>query len=558
MTHVTPTWMSFAPRYDALATEPLEEQDIPAWLQRWSDLEKDVMEVQAQLTWAKDANPSDTDAEHAFLRFIQEVQPESMRAEQRLRDRLLAFTHWQPTGPHVQMLRRLRCEAALFREENLPLINELTILANEFNKITGAQRATVNGEEMTLPEAQRLLLDPNRTVREAAWRGIATANLQAAPQLDALFLKLLHLRRKVAHNAGLENYRDFTWQAMNRFDYTPQGIQELHQAVEAHVVPLQLQLHDERRRNLGVDVLRPWDTAVDPQGRPPLRPFQSTDEYITGAERIFHALDPELGAQFSAMREGGFLDLEPRSGKVPGYGYCNYLPRTGSPYIYWSAVGTDGDVRVLMHEAGHAFHFLASGTPDDLVWNQLASMEFAEVGSQAMELLTLPLLERPTGYYDAEDAARAKKGKIETVLRQFTGQALGDAFQQWLYADAPENVTTAEIDAKWLECSERFSPGVNWEGLEDVRAKGWQFVHIFAYPLYLIEYSLAWIGALQIWQNARQDPGLALKQYKQALSLGNTRPLPELFETAGARFALDAPTVGQLMTFLQEQLTAST
>ncbi|GBF06801.1 oligoendopeptidase F [Deinococcus aerius] len=555
MTNATATaWTTFAPRYEALATEPLSPGNIPAWLERWSDLEKDVMEVQAQLMRAKDADPTDRDAERAFVSFVQEVQPDVMRAGQRLNDRLLAQTGWEPEGPHVQMLRRLRNEAALYREENLPLLSEITTLANEFNKITGALRARVNGQELTIPQAQRLLLGPDRAEREAAWRGIAEANLGAAPELDALFLKLLSLRRQVARNAGCEDFRAYVWRAMNRFDYTPGDTRQLHDAVEQHVVPLQTRMNDERREGLGLETLRPWDTQADPLGRPALRPFTTTEEYIATAERIFRALDPDLGAQFAAMREGGFLDLDPRPEKVPGYGYCNYLPRTGSPYIYWSAVGTDTDVRVLLHEAGHAFHFLASGKPGDLIWNLLSPIEFAEVGSQAMELLTLPLLEKPVGYYSPEDAARARRDKIETVLRQFTGQATGDAFQQWLYAEAPGDVTIEQIDAKWLECSGRFDSGVDWRGLEDVRAKGWQFVHIFAIPLYLLEYSLAWIGALQVWQSALRDPERALRHYKEALALGGTRPLPELFRAAGARLAFDAGTLRGLMALLEEQL----
>lgn len=556
-TALTPAWSAFAPRYESLASEPLTPPDIAAWLERWSDLEKDVMEVQAQLMRAKDADPTDKHAERAFVGFVQEVQPEVMRAGQRLKDRLLAQTGWEPGPAHVQMLRRLRGEAALYHEENLPLLTEITTLSNEFNKITGALRARGNGQELPIPQAQRLLLGPDRAQREAAWRGIAEANLGAAPQLDALFLRLLGLRREVTRNAGCENYRAFAWQAMSRFDYTPDDTRELHHGVEQHVVPLQTRVNAERREHLGLETLRPWDTQADPQGRPALQPFITTEEYSATAERIFQTLDPDLGAQFAAMREGGFLDLDPRPEKVPGYGYCNYLPRTGSPYIYWSAVGTDTDVRVLMHEAGHAFHFLASGGTGHLVWNILSPIEFAEVGSQAMELLTLPLLEKPVGYYSPEEAARARWDKIETVLRQFTGQATGDAFQQWLYAEAPEDVTIEQIDSKWLECSERFDSGVDWRGLEDVRAKGWQFVHIFAIPLYLLEYSLAWIGALQVWQAALHDPEVALRRYKEALALGGTRPLPELFEVAGARFAFDAETMRGLMALLEEQLSVT-
>lgn len=552
----TPTWADFAPRYASLAAQNLTPENAAGWIENWSDLNKDVQQAYTVLMRAKDADPSDKGAEKAYLTFLQEVIPESERADQPLKEKLLALEGWTPEPQHVQMLRRLKSEAALFREENVPLETEMHTLANEFNKITGALRATVRGEELPIPQAQKLLLDPSRELREDAWRAIQAANLSAAPQLDDLFLKLLKLRRQIAKNAGFDNFRDFMWQAMNRFDYTPENTQELHRGVEKSVTPLLRKGNERRREQLGLDRLRPWDTMADPSGREALKPFESTGELEDVSQRIFTALDPELGAQFGAMRAGGYLDLDPRPEKVPGYGYCTYLPVTGTPAIYWSAVGTDMDVRVVMHESGHAFHFLASGKPGDLLWNEFAPLEFGEVGSQAMELLTLPLLEKPVGFYDAEDAARARRDKLETVLRQFTSQATGDAFQQWLYAEAPQDVTIQQIDAKWIECSERFGAGVDWSGLTRERAKGWQFVHIFTLPLYLIEYSLAWMGALQVWRGALDNPELALGRYKVALALGNTKPLPELFETAGARFAFDEATVAELMEFLWGQLEA--
>ncbi|AFZ68076.1 M3 family oligoendopeptidase [Deinococcus peraridilitoris] len=554
MPQTVTAWTQLAPRYEALASDHLTPEHAPDWLRHWSDLEKDVWDIRAHLTRAKDANPSDRDAEEAYLAFLQHVQPEVTRASHGLNQKLLALSGWQPEAQHEQMLRQLRNAAALFREENVTLETEAHRLANEFNKITGAQRAVVNGEALTLPEAQRLLLQPDRGVRESAWRAIMAARLKSAPQLDAVFLELLKLRRQMARNAGFPNYRDYVWQAMNRFDYSPRDTRTLHEAVEQTVTPLLARVFAERRAAFGLDALRPWDTSADSQGRAALVPFTGTQELEDIAQRIFEALDRDLGAQFARMREGGYLDLEPRAEKVPGYGYCDYFPRALQPFIYWSAVGTDGDVRVLMHEAGHAFHFLASGQPHHLVWNFMSPIEFAEVGSQAMELLTLPLLERPVGFYDAEDAARARRDKLETVLRQFISQATADAFQQWLYAEAPEDVTIAQIDAKWLECAARFERGVDTHGLDRERAKGWQFVHVFAYPLYMLEYSLAWIGALQIWRGAQHNPALALERYKAALALGGTCPLPELFEAAGARFAFDEATLRELMGFVEEQL----
>lgn len=181
-------------------------------------------------------------------------------------------------------------------------------------------------------------------------------------------------------------------------------------------------------------------------------------------------------------------------------------------------------------------------------------MEFAEVASQAMELLALPYLGRDEGgFYNPEDAKRARQEGLERVLLVLLYVAKGDAFQHWVYTEAPEDVSAAELDAKWTELDERFAPGLDWTGLGHVRAKGWQYFHIFVVPFYMLEYAFAWLGAVQIWQNALSDPQATLKKYRAALALGGTRPLPELFEAAGARFAFDRETVGELMRFVYAQ-----
>ena len=406
---------------------------------------------------------------------------------------------------------------------------------------------------MSIPEAEKRLLELDRALRERAWRAIHDAKLSVSGELDDLFLKLLKLRRQLAANADLSDFRAFAWRRWNRFDYTPEESLTLHESIASEVVPLITRLREERKRDLKLTALRPWDVSVDPHARPPLEPFNTVEELEDGMARIFNRLDPELAEQFNSLRDG-WLDLEAREGKVPGLGYQGFFFVSKKPYIYWSVNGTHRDVWVLVHEAGHAFHSLASVARNNLIWNFYPGLEFAEVASQTMELLMLPYLSKDEGgFYNKEDAARAKREGLERTLHQLPGLAQHDAFQHWLYAEAPENVTIAQIDAKWLELDERFSPGVDWTGLERERAKGWQDYHVFAVPFYVLEYAFAWLGAVQIWRNALDDPQTALKKYRAALALGGTRPLPELFETAGARFAFDRETVGEAMRFVYSQ-----
>lgn len=547
-------WDTVAPHFAALAAEDLTAPGVGDWLLRWSEIEKELGEAGARAGRAKSEDTANQEAEAAYLHFVQDIIPWWTVAAQALKTKLLAVPGYEPDADHFQFLRRLRSDADLFRAENVPLQAQLQTLANEYNKLTGSMTAAVNGEEMTLPQVEGRLLDPDRTVRESAWRAVQERWLAARAPLDDLYLKMLPLRRELARNAGLPDYRAYMWRAMKRFDYTPEDSLAFGDAIEAEVVPLAKRLLESRRRTLGVEALRPWDLAADPENRAPLRPFADVAELEEGTARIFAQVDPALGADFEKFRQG-FLDLGSRRGKAPG-GYCSFFPKTGLPYIFMNAVGTEGDVRTMLHEGGHAFHGLASSATQPLLWNRGAPMEFNEVASMAMELLALPYLEKEQGgFYTAEEAGRARQEQLERIVLFLPYMAVVDGFQHWVYSEAPDNVTAADLDAQWDLLWTRFMGGTDWSGLEAERQTGWhRKLHIFTVPFYYVEYGLAQLGALQVWRNALADQADAVRRYRSALALGNTRPLPELYAEAGARLAFDRETVGELARLVESHL----
>ncbi|MBB6098314.1 oligoendopeptidase F [Deinobacterium chartae] len=553
------TWADLEGRYAELEAQALSAASVSGWLHAWSELEKEVAESATALSLAADLDTADEAAQQALERFIAEVSPKVAVASQRLKDKLLALEGHSPAEEERMMLRRFRTDAALFREENVPLEAEHQRLMNEYGRITGGQVVRLGDEELTVPQVEQRLLDPSREVREAAWRALFASKLEVAPQLDELILKLLPLRRKLAENAGLGSYRDYIWQVYHRYDYTPQDCAAFHAAVEAEFVPLASEMLEAHRAGLGVESLRPWDFSwrapLDPQNRPPLKPFETVEELEEVSQRVFARLDPELGRQFGEFRQG-YLDLGSRPGKM-SHAYCAAFPKRAMPYVLMNVVGSEGDVRVLLHETGHAFHGYASMRSQPLVWNQWSATEFVEVPSQAMELLALPYLGREQGgFYSEEELRRVRQTQIAQVVHILPWIMLMDAFQHWLYAEAPENVTIAELDAKWAELARRFMPQTDWSGLERELGKGWQYYHIFRAPFYYIEYGLSWLGALQVWKNSLTDREEALRRYRAALELGDSRSVPELFEAAGARFAFDRATVGALADLLREQLQA--
>ncbi len=549
------SWSFFAPYYADLQARPLTAGNARAWLADWSQLTRVFVELYSVLSIEKTLDTADEARESAYNDFITNIYPEAVVAEQGLKERLLALDLADPDL--AVLLRNMRNEAELFREENVPLDTELHLLGNRYDKLTGGLQVTWRGEKKNLSQLLALLESKDRQVREEAWK-LAMAQWQSIRRpLNDLFLEMLALRRQIAHNAGFADFRDFTFRQLGRFDYTPADCLTFHEAIEQTVVPAARRILEKTRQQLGLERLRPWDwmpengiLAETNQG-PPLTPYRTEAELVQGGLNIFHQVDAELGRFFADMAENSLLDLESRQGKALG-GYCTTLPLRGKPFIFMNGNGTHDTVQTLLHEAGHAFHAYEARHP--LIWQEDVPIEFCEVASMAMELLAAPYMTRDSGgYYDEAEAARARLEHLHKVLLFLPYMAAVDAFQHQVYtSDAA--LTAADLDAIWLDLEKRFLAGVDWSGLEEERTSGWhRKLHIFHIPFYYVEYGIASIGALQIWRNClEQGQPTALSAYRRGLALGGTRPLPELFAAAGAAFRFDAPLLTELVALVEE------
>ncbi|HET9027621.1 MAG TPA: M3 family metallopeptidase [Trueperaceae bacterium] len=543
---------SFVPRMLALLDEEVTAADMPAFLVKVDAVFVDFGELVAGLVRAKDEDTADEDAKNAFLDVVSRVMPEVERVADQLNRKLLAVPGYEPPDDLAGAWADMRDAVLLFREENLELAAEEAALGQRYGEVTGALRVHLDGEVLTLGQAQAKLESPDRDLRERAYRAIVAGRSALRADLDEVFARLVPLRSEMARNAGLPDYRALAWRNAKRREYTPEDTLRMHEAVAREVVPRLRRVYERRANYLGLERLRPWDLDCDVQGREPLNPFATVAELEEGLARMFQALDPELAAGYELLR-GGWMDLEPRPTKVPGLGYQNYFPRSRRPYVYWSAVGTDDDLLTMRHEAGHAFHSVLTQNRWPLQWHFSHRPEMNELASQAMELLTLPFLRRERGgFYGEEDAQRSQAALLVRALTLLVRAMQIDALQHFVYT--VDGVTTADIDAHWLEQLERFDVGVDYAGFEDAAAKGWQIIHVYLFPFYYIEYAMAYLGALQVWENARQDAPKALRQYKAALELGGTKPLNELYEAAGVSFKFDQVTIARLADLAVEAL----
>jgi oligoendopeptidase F len=544
------SWQDIAPYYDELERYPLDASNIESWLQAWSKLEELVTEAAAVAMIAYTIDTSDPEKEAAHLRFSSEILPPLEERSVALARRLVESDYSTPEL--ATTIRRFRTGIEIFREANVPLFAELEELNAKYQRITGSMTVEWEGEERPLPQLQPFLKSPDRQVRERAFRASTQPYIDRAGALTGLFDRMYELRQQAARNAGFANFRDYIFPAKFRFDYGPADCERFHDAVERTVTPAVERLLDERRRRLGLDRLRPWDLGVDPYRAAPLRPFTDAGQLMSTTRRVFDHITPELGREFQLMIDERLLDLDSRKGKAPG-GYCETLHHRGRPFIFMNAVGLVDDVMTLLHEAGHAFHAFASH-PLRYVWQRHPGSEAAELASMSMELLAGPHLAQPAGFFSAEEHRSAWLEHLEDVLLSLAHIAAVDAFQHWIYTSG-EGHDAAARDAAWLRIRARFERGVDWSGLERERAARWyRQLHIFMYPFYYIEYGIAQLGALQIWRNSLRDPEEAVRQYRAALALGATRPLPELYRAAGAALTFDAASIGELVRTLEEHI----
>lgn len=546
-------WAALEPYFKNLSARDIESKSaLEKWLQDQSELEAVINE---DASWRQIKMTSDTEnkvLEDNYNYFCLQIQPNIQPYSDALNKKLVtsAFLNTLDQEKYFTYLRSIRKSIELFREENIPLQAEMSVLQQQFGQITGAMMVTVNGEEYTLQQAARFLENPDRSLREEVYKKIQDRRLLDKPNLDELYDKLIELRNKEAQNAGFENYRDYRFKELGRFDYTKEDCYKFHDAVKQYVLPLVNEIYKKKKDKLGLADLRPWDMDAEPAGRTPLRPFKTSEELLQKSIDCFTRLQPFFGECLQKMQQLNHLDLESRKGKAPG-GYNCPLAESGAPFIFMNAAGQMNDVTTMVHEGGHAVHsFLAH--PLSLSGFKEYPMEIAEVASMAMELFSMDYWE---SFFDNDtDLQKAKEHQLERVITIFPWIAIIDKFQHWVY-EHPVH-THQERTQAWVATLKEFQDDVvDYSGLDTYRNNAWQRqLHLFEVPFYYIEYGIAQLGAIGMWMQFKKDKQAALDNYCSALALGGTKTLPELYKTAGIAFDFSPEKIKVLMDFVKDEM----
>ena len=476
-------WEHISPLFDQLearAARCSAVSDLEQWLLDWGELSAAIDDESSRRYIAMTCHTDDADAEKAYLHFVEQIEPQLKPRQFKLGEIFLAhpLRGELPKRRYEVFDRDTKVHVELFRPENVPLETEENRLGQQYQKLSGSLTVQFRGEEKTLAQMGRHLEEPERALRQEAWELVANRRLQEAEQFEDIFDQMVKLREQIAHNAGFSNYVGYAFRARGRFDYTPADCRVFHDAIEVEIMPVLRELQAERRQKMGLSALRPWDLAVDPQQRPPLRPFAQVEQMISRTETILSKIDTGFAQGFKYMEHFHLLDLANRKGKAPG-GYQSTLAESRLPFIFMNAVGQQRDVETLLHEAGHAFHTLASRR-EELHAYRSAPIEFCEVASMSMELLGNEYLEE---FYATPEANRARRDHLEGIVKFFPWMATIDAFQHWIYSHPGHS--RAERTAAWLALMNRFDDDVDWSGYEKTRAHLWhRQLHLFLHPFY--------------------------------------------------------------------------
>ncbi len=548
------TWENLLPYFEALSNRALlNKSDLEQWLLDRSELEAVLEEDFAWRYIRMTCDTTDEKIQQSFEYFATEIEPHISEWTNTLNEKFLQCEFYKEldVDTYKIYIRTLKSQFEIFRQENIPLFTELQLEQQKYGAIVGSMSIEHDGKEYTLEQASNFIKSTDRAVRKEVYEKIQRRRLADKDTLDELFNKLIKLRHQVAINAGFDNFRDYMFKALGRFDYTAEDCFRFHEAIAEELVPLFKQFSEERKSKMQLDKLTPYDTEVDVSGKPALKPFDGGEDLLNKSIACFYRIHPYFGEKLETMKQHKLIDLESRAGKAPG-GYNYPLAESGAPFIFMNAANAMRDLTTMVHEGGHAVHTFLT---NNLALNDFkrAPSEVAEVASMSMELISMDAWD--VFFNDADDLIRAKEEQLKDSLKTLPWVATIDAFQHWIYTNP--NHTVEERTVAWDTCFERFGSNfVNWEGYEEFKNNLWQKqLHLFEVPFYYIEYAIAQLAAIAIYKNYKENPVKALLEYMDALSLGYTKSIPEIYETAGIKFDFSTAYIRGLVDFMKEDLS---
>lgn len=419
-----------------------------------------------------------------------------------------------------------------FSPEIIPELQQENDLTQEYEKLLASAQIAFEGSVYTISQMTPFKKDADDERRLAAWKAEGQWYKEHQAELDELYDRLVHLRDAMGKKLGYDGYTELGYYRMTRNCYTKTDIEAFRAAVVKYLVPVAESIYRAQAHRLGKSYpLSFADAALMFRSGNP-KPCGTAEDILAHGKRFYEELSPETGVFFNKMLEDGLLDVLSTEGKAGG-GYCTELAAYQVPFIFANFNGTQGDVEVVTHEAGHAFAYWMNRerVPMETAW---PGMEGCEVHSMSMEFFAWPWAE---GFF-GKDTRKFLYSHLSGALTFIPYGTMVDHFQHIVYKQ-PE-LTPAQRHAVWKDLLGVYMPWMNLDGEIPFysEGEGWQRQHhIYSLPFYYIDYCLAQTVSLQFWERIQKDPAAAWECYMKYTEQGGSRLFTELLTGAG----LDTP-----------------
>lgn len=436
-----------------------------------------------------------------------------------------------------------------FDEKIIEELQEENRLSTEYAKLKASAKIEFDGEIYNLASIASKVCDPDRDTRKRAYDATMKFYDEHEDDFDDIFDRLVKVRDKMAKKLGYENFVELGYLRMNRLDYDKEMVKKYRKQVVDDMVPVASDLYARQARRIGVDKLMAYDVNYEfKTGNP--TPKGNKDELVASALKMYQEMSKETGDYFKMMCEMELFDLETKPNKAMG-GYCTDFFDYKVPFIFSNFNGTQGDVDVLTHEAGHGFQSYLTMKSVNIPDICFPTYESCEIHSMSMEFFAHPWIH----YFFKEDSDKYKFYHIASALTFVPYGCLVDHFQHEIY-EKPE-MSKEERKATFRRLEKVYKPEADYTGYPLLEKGGYFYRqnHIFQSPFYYIDYTLAQICALQFFKRMLEEDPEVWEDYLHLCSLGGTKSFLELVKEANLKSPFDDGVVKEVVDKMVEELS---
>ena len=424
-------------------------------------------------------------------------------------------------------------------------------LCSEYVKLKASAKINFDGKELNLQELEPYMESVDRDIRHKAFIAYWKFFDDNSKVLDEIFDKLVYLRHDMAIKMGYKNYKELGYARMKRMDYNEIMVTGFRNDIKKYIVPLAEKLRVKQSKRLGFDKLMVYDLFLQfisgnatPKGDPVW--------VVEKGKIMYDELSAETREFYDFMFDNELMNVFSRKGKAD-MGYCEYIPKYKSPYIFANMNGTDDDITVLTHEAGHAFQAYESRNFQFKEYTE-PTMETAEIHSMSMEFLTYPWM----NLFFENETDKFKFSHLNGTVNFLPYGVMVDEFQHWVYENP--SAKPSERNTKWRKLEKIYMPHLNYGEIDYLEKGGrWQKQgHIYEMPFYYIDYCLAQVCAFQFWSKAIHNENgefeTVMKKYTELCGKGGSKPFLELIKETDLKSPFDENVVKNLSEEIEEYI----